>query len=144
MRGGTSDRVCLNKAFPQATLQCRKCKVCIETLAHILGQCTDTEAQRIHRHDEIRNFISKQLATKSKDYRIIEEAAIVTQSGTLKPDLVVINRGRVLVIDVTVRHESTGYLEESRESKIRKDTPLLPHVAKQLRTRQGITDRNQH
>ena len=104
MRGGTSDRVCL----PQATLQCRKCKVCVENLAHILGHCTYTKAQRIHRHDEIRNFISKKLATGSKDSQIFEEAAVVTPSDTLKKDLVVINRGRALVIDVTVRHESKG------------------------------------
>ena len=90
------------------------------------------KTQRIHRHDKIRNFISKKLAAKTREFQVIEEAAITTPSCTLKPDLVVINPRRVLVIDVTVRHEGTGYLEESRTSKIRKYTPLLPLLAGQL------------
>jgi hypothetical protein len=133
----TSDRVSLNKAIPQATIKCRKCKTCNETLAHVLGQCLYTKTQRIHRHDEIRNFISKKLATKPQDFQVIEEAAVSTSSGTLKPDLVVINRGRVLVIDITVHHEDTGYMEKGRSSKIRKYTPLLPLLADQLQVEPG-------
>jgi hypothetical protein len=133
----TSDRVCLNTAIPQATIKCRKCKTCNETLAHVLGQCLYTKTQRIHRHDEIRNFISKKLVTTSQNFEVIEEAAITTPSGTLKPDLVAINRGRVLVIDITVRHEDTGYLDEGRSSKIQKYTPLLPLLADQLKVKPG-------
>jgi len=59
MRSGTtSDRVTLQKAIPQTTIKCRKCKVGTETLAHILGQCMYTKMERIRRH-EIRDFISK-------------------------------------------------------------------------------------
>jgi hypothetical protein len=138
MRSGTtSDRVSLHTAIPQATTKCRKCKTCVETLAHVLGQCMHTKKQRIHRHDEIRDLISKKLATNGKNYKVIEEAAIETPLGTRKPDLVVIKRGRALVIDITVRHESTGYLEEGRASKIRKYTPLLPLLAKQLKVQPG-------
>ena len=85
----------------------------------------------MHRHDEIRNFISRKLAANTRIFQVIE-AAISTPSGTLKPDLVVNNRERVLVIDVNVRHEGTGYLEEGRTRKIRKYTPLLPLLAEQL------------
>jgi hypothetical protein len=66
-----------------------------------------TKTERI-RH-EIRDFISKKPATNPQ-YQVIEEASIETPSGTLKPDLVVIYRERVQVIDVTVRHENIGYL----------------------------------
>jgi hypothetical protein len=138
MRSGTtSDRVSLHKAIPQATIKCRKCKTCVETLAHVLGQCIHTKKQRIHRHDEIRDFVSQKLAKSPRNYKVIEEAAIKTPSGTLKPDLVVINRERVLVIDITVRHEDTGYLEEGRLDKIRKYTPLLPLLAEQLQATPG-------
>ena len=41
------------------------------------------------------------------------------------------------MIDVTVRHEGTGYLEEGRTSKIRKYTPLLPLLAEQLQAEPG-------
>jgi len=73
----------------------------------------------------------------TREFQVIEEAAIVTPAGTLKPDQVVINRGRVLVIDVTVRHESTGYLQKGPTSKIRKYTPLLPLLAEQLQAELG-------
>jgi hypothetical protein len=89
-----------------------------------------------YRHDEIRNFISTKLPTNTQNFQLIEEAAVATQSGTLIPDLIVINRRRVHVIDITVHHEGTGYLE-GRDNKIRKYTPLLPHLAKQLQAEPG-------
>jgi hypothetical protein len=54
--GTTGDRVTMNKARPQNTVRCRKCKEGNETLAHILGQCTTTKISRIRRHNEIRDF----------------------------------------------------------------------------------------
>jgi hypothetical protein len=54
--GTTGDRVTMNKARPQTTVRCRKCKEGNETLAHILGECTTTKISRIRRHNEIRDF----------------------------------------------------------------------------------------
>jgi hypothetical protein len=118
MRNGmTSDKVTMNKVVPQTNVKCRKCKVCNETLAHILGQCVYTKTQRIKRHDEIRDFVSKRVANMSEKAQIIEEASIPTPTGSnLKPDLVVVSRGRVHVVDVTVRHEDVGYLEGYEQS----------------------------
>jgi hypothetical protein len=82
-----------------------------------------TKTERIRRH-EIRDFISKKLATNPQ-YQVIEEASIGTPSGTLKTDLVVIHREMVHVIDVTVRPEDIGYLEEGHDSKIKKYTSLI-------------------
>jgi hypothetical protein len=134
--GTTSDRVTIQKAIPQTTVKCRKCKNGTETLAHILGQYIYTKTDRIRRHNKIRDFISKKLATNPQ-YQVIEEASIETPSGTLKPDLVVILRERVHVIDVTVRHEDIGYLEEGHNSKIKKYTSLIPTLAKQLQQQPG-------
>ncbi|XP_044261164.1 uncharacterized protein LOC123009105 [Tribolium madens] len=54
----------------------------------------------------------------------------------LKPDLVVQTRDRVLVVDVTVRHEDRDYLENGRQEKINKYTRLLP----QLKERFGASE----
>ena len=138
LRGGmTSDKVTMNKVVPQLNVKCRKCKSCNETLAHILGQCIHTKSQRIRRHDEIRDFVSRKLASKKEEISIIEETLIPTQTGNLKPDLVVVNQGRVHVVDVTVRHEDTGYLDEGYRSKVDKYTPLLDILAHQLKVEKG-------
>jgi hypothetical protein len=135
--GTTADRITMNRARPQTTIKCRKCKEKNETLAHILGQCTATKNSRIRRHDEIRDFVAKNLATKTNEYQVIEEASVETPLGTLKPDLVVIHRDRVLVIDITVRHEDKGYLEGGYNSKVSKYTPLIPQLASTLKTKPG-------
>jgi len=135
--GMTGDRVSLNQAIPQRTLSCRRCKTSVETLGHIVGQCTSTKPQRIRRHDDIRDFITKKLTSREMAVKVIEEASIATTSGTLKPDLAVISQGRVHVVDITVHHEDKGYLEEGRKSKINKYTPLLPTLANQLQVAPG-------
>jgi hypothetical protein len=139
MRNGmTGDRVALNKAIPQNTVNCRRCNSGVETLAHTVGQCTTTKSQRIKRQDEIREFISKKLVEGEKIVQVIEEAAVQTPSGTFKPDLAVISQGRVNVIDVTVRHEDKWYLEEGYTSKMAKYKPLLPVLAEKLQVSPGI------
>ena len=60
-----------------------------------------------------------------------------TPSCTLKPDLVVLHRGRVQVIDVTFRHEDRGYLEEGNNSKVSKYTPIIPPLATNLKAKPG-------
>jgi len=138
MRGGmTSDKVTMNTVVPQSNVKCRKCRTCNETLAHVLGQCIYTKAQRIRRHDEIRDFVTKKLAAMKEGVKIIEEALIPTPTGNLKPDLVVVNQGRVHVVDVTVRHEDTGYLDEGHRSKVEKYTPLVEILAEQLQVERG-------
>jgi len=46
---------------------------------------------------------------------------------------VVVNQGRVHVVDVTVLHEDTGYLDEGHRSKVEKYTPILEILAEQLK-----------
>ena len=138
LRGGmTSDKVTMNKVKTQANVECRKCRSYNETLAHVLGQCIYTKAQIIRRHDEIRDFVTKKLANMKEEIKIIEEALIPTPTGNLKPDLVVVNQGRVHVVDVTVRHEDIGYLDEGYRSKVVKYSPLLEILAEQLNVERG-------
>jgi hypothetical protein len=85
-----------------------------------------TKTQRIRCHDENKDFVSNKLAKmKGVKILIIEEATIQTsRENFLKPDLVV-NQGRVHVVNTPVHHEDTGYLEERYRSKVQKYTPLL-------------------
>jgi len=64
-----------------------------------------------------------------KEVHIIEEALIPTPTGNLKPDLVVVNQGEVHMVDVTVHHEDTGYLDKGYRSKVEKNIPLLEILA---------------
>ena len=102
------------------------------------------EVQDVHRHwlaywdnvfirkpnrsedDEIRDFVSKLESVKVK---IVEEDLIPTPTGNLKSDLVLVKVGRVQVVDVTVRHENTPYLDERHRSKVEKYKPLLQILA---------------
>jgi hypothetical protein len=69
--------------------------------------------------------------------RIFVEAMIPTPTGqNLKPDLMVVNHGRVHVVDVIVRQEDTGYQEEGYKSKVEKCTPLMETLATQLKVQQ--------
>jgi hypothetical protein len=81
-------------------------------------------------------FVTKELAN-IKVIKIIEEALIPTLTGNLKPDLVAVNQARVHVVDGTVRHEDTSYLDEGQRSKVEKYTPLLETLAEQLKVERG-------
>jgi hypothetical protein len=78
----TSDKVTMAKVVPQVNVKCRKCKACNETLAHLLGQCIYTKAQRIRRHNEICDFVSMKLTTMKEKVKIIEEALIPARQLT--------------------------------------------------------------
>jgi len=90
----TSDKLTKNKVVPQSNVKCRKCRSCNETLVHVLGLCIFTKAQIIRRHDEIRDFVKKKLATMKEGTKIIEEVFIPTLTCNLKPDLVVVIAGK--------------------------------------------------
>jgi hypothetical protein len=59
MRSGTTgDRVTLNKAVAQPCIRCRRFDAQLETLAHVLGQCTHMNGLVILRRNSIRDFTS--------------------------------------------------------------------------------------
>jgi len=55
---------------------------------------------------------------QKSQFLVIEEAPIATTWSTLKTDLVVEHQRRFQVVDFTVRHQDTGYLEERHNSKV--------------------------
>ena len=108
----------LNRTIPQKELNCRKCKTCRETLAHILGQCIHTKQSRIRRHNEIRDYIEKVVLEKDMASIVSKEPLIpLAEGGNLKPDLFVKNRIGVFVVDVTVRHEDGNSLLKAKQER---------------------------
>jgi hypothetical protein len=121
------NKVALNRAVPQKDLMCRKCKAQLETLGHILGNCTFTKPQRIRRHDQIKDLILDKVSKSVAEATITREPTIeLPNGGKLKPDVVIKNHEGVFVVDVTVRHEDGDYLAKGRLDKREKYAPLLP------------------
>lgn len=95
-----------------------------ETLPHILGQCPFTKDEWVNRHNDIVRLLDGSLRKAGKT--VVMEEPIQTQTGVLKPDLVVHDqrRGHVSIVDVAVRFEN--YLEAAGNEKVQKYTPLVP------------------
>lgn len=123
----------LNRVVPQQDVRCRKCKSVPDTLGHVLGQCIYTKLDRMRRHDDILHFVIR--GAKKRDHPnvlVMEEPRIAQGNAVLKPDLVLKSGNRVLMVDVTVRHEDGDYLQAGHEDKMNKNTPLLDHLEKEL------------
>lgn len=126
-QGGT--RVAMSRGIPQRDIKCRKCREVPETLGHVLGQCSITKSARIRRHDEIVDFVAKEIQHSDPGATVTKEPRLFQEGNLLKPDLVVTNRKGVFVVDVTVRHEDIDYLEVGAKDKVRKYSPLFPQLA---------------
>ncbi|CAG9825828.1 unnamed protein product [Phaedon cochleariae] len=85
----------------------RKCRAgCdkVESLSHVLQQCPATHWERIRRHNEVVKKVAGHC--RKKQWTTEEEPHVQHQDGTLlKPDLVVHQNIRTLVVDVGVNWE---------------------------------------
>ncbi|CAG9825805.1 unnamed protein product [Phaedon cochleariae] len=133
-----SNRVAMNRIGPVPDIDCRQCGTQLETLGHILGMCRYTKPSRIRRHDEICDLIVQEVQKQGREEAVTVEppTMVAPRGGNLKPDLVIQRQGRVLVVDVTVRHEDGNNLAMGHNDKMRKYGKLLP----QFRQRFGSTD----
>ena len=130
-------RAVLKRAKADGPVECRRCGDGPETLGHVLGKCSFSKARVIRRHDQIVDFIIQRIQAKNPQVTVLKEASFKANTGLLKPDLVVKDRDRALVADVTVRYESTGSLERAAEEKSSKYSPLLCIVNETLGTSGG-------
>jgi hypothetical protein len=156
LRSGTKPTVTMNTVIEQPTIRSRKCDSTTETMPHILGQCTFTKKKRIRRHDDIKNLVAERISSDPK-VQVLKEGSFETQIGTLNSDLVIIDGGRVHVVDVTVRHEGVGYLQKGHQGKINRtsgraipstdcngnERENAPNTISSLRDL-GITNSNSH
>lgn len=116
------NKVSISRAAKSGDVLCRQCKVQLETLGHILGQCINTKKSRISRHNEIRDVIESRIANRTE---VCKEMQIQDTDGNrLQPDLVIHDGGRVLVAEVTVCHEDGDLLTIGKQEKLVKYAPL--------------------
>lgn len=111
---------------------CRGCHLKLETLGHVIGQCSVTQADRVARHDSLCSYIEKRLkenlgsrATDDSEVSVHREYQVVltagSESGTsqdvcLRPDLVVITPCQIFILEVSVVFEYSG--QNQRENAL--------------------------
>jgi hypothetical protein len=81
--------------------------------------------------------VAHRIRSSNPSTKVIKEELFQTPGGTVKPDLVIIDVGRVHVADVTVRHEDIGYLQGGHLEKVTKYSPLLQQLAEQFTVTPG-------
>lgn len=128
-------RATIKRAHKEQDPTCRTCGETEETLGHILGQCRSTKDKRINRHNEIVRLIQKRLA---KNNIVMIEPTIQVNGDRYKPDLVIKNETRVLVLDVTVRYENGNYLAEAAKEKANKYEGVADKLKQDLGMREAM------
>jgi hypothetical protein len=117
--------VALRRADKDLPVLCRRCNEKPESLGHVLGECVAGKGMRIRRHDRMAEHIAQKC--KQKGYQVEREQLFSVQGCRLKPDLVVIDGERALIVDVTVRFESGDALAREASEKIEKYQPLADY-----------------
>lgn len=127
-------RTVLARADNKIHMTCRKCRAQPETLGYVLGLCQYTKSLRIKRHDEAKSILADNL---KKGNEVFVEPTLRVGSNLFKPDLVVKDEERVLVVDVTVRYENKDYLQKAEKEKIYKYLPCLDYLKSKLNVSEG-------
>lgn len=126
-------RVTLNRTGSRILNECRQCGLRPETLGHIVGYCPYTKAARIRRHNDVRDFVAHSIRTqKGKTISVsVERRFRHTEGGkseNLQPDITVRYGDTVYLVDITVKVEKSGFVEEATRQKERKYDKLLPNL----------------
>lgn len=127
-------RVVLARADKKINVSCRRCNAQPETLGHILGLCQFTKGLRIKRHDEIKNFIADKLQHTNE---VFVEPTINTGGNKFKPDLIIKNEKRLLVVDITIRYENRDYLQKAEDEKLCNYKTCLEHLLTKYKIKEG-------
>jgi hypothetical protein len=121
--------VALRRADKDLPVLCRRCNEKPEFLGHVLGECVAGKCMRIQRHDRMADNIGKKCIEMG--YKVEREQLFSVQGCKLKPDLVIIDGERALIVDVTVRFESGDALAWGASEKIEKYQPLADYFVSQ-------------
>jgi hypothetical protein len=127
--------VALRRADKDLEVDCRRCHGKPETLGHVLGECVAGKGMRIQRHDKMAAFVATKC--EEKGYQTTREQLFSIEQGKLKPDLVVIDGERALIVDVTVRFESGNALSRGASEKVEKYQPLADYFVSQGAVREA-------
>jgi hypothetical protein len=121
--------VALRRADRGLPVDCRRCSAKVESLGHVLGECVAGKGMRIRRHDKMVANIA--VKSEEKGHKVAREQLFSVQECRLKPDLVVTDGERALIVDVTVRFESGDALARGAAEKIAKYQPLADYFVSQ-------------
>jgi hypothetical protein len=121
-------RVVLDRISPINTM-CRGCGMQRETLGHISGKYNHTKNKRIRRHDEIKHFIAERLPQR---FSTFIETAVKVDGDLRKPDLVIKDQDRLMVVDVTVRYENSTSQAHAHTEKARKYMQTAENIKQKL------------
>ncbi|CAL1672367.1 unnamed protein product [Lasius platythorax] len=127
-------RTIMRRAHDEVSPICRACGSADETLGHVLGQCVTTKAKRIKRHNEIVDLLKDRLAATN---RVLVEPTVEYNGERLKPDLVITNEERVIVLDVTVRYENKSFLIEAAKEKVDKYSDIANKLKRSFNASQA-------
>lgn len=102
---------------PGTSLECPKCDKTVCNLSHLLQVCPIVKDVRIERHEEVVSGIAR--AASRQGYEVLYEPQIPVKPTWLKPDLVLIKKGEIIVIDPTVVADNAD-LEDTHRLKTKK------------------------
>jgi hypothetical protein len=127
--------VALRRADKDLEVDCRRCHGKPEMLEHVLGKCVAGRDMRIERHDKMAAFVAAKC--EENGYQSTREQLFSIEQGRLKPDLVVLDGERALIVDETVRFESGDALSREASEKIEKYQPLADYLVSQRAVREA-------
>lgn len=110
-------RVVLRRQNKEIDPMCRRCKMQLETLGHVIGNFLFTKNKRIHRHNEVVKIIEEKASQRSA---VFLEPSINVLGELKKPDLVIKDQERLLVVDITIRYEDRDNLKQAMKEKVEK------------------------
>ena len=93
-----------SRGRPEATTTCDLVCGRIESLGHILQSCPRLAPERTKRHDSTLALLIKMLA--KKNLKVIREPTIRTAAGARKPDVIVWDGARSVMLDVQIVSDS--------------------------------------
>ncbi|QQP49055.1 Uncharacterized protein FKW44_009571 [Caligus rogercresseyi] len=94
--------------------KCESCADRVKNLQHILQVCPRVRGARIKRHDQVQALLEKSLKAKQRTYH---RDNVIPMGGTVrKPDLVIIDKDKISVVDPTIVSDTLS-LQESENSK---------------------------
>jgi len=94
-----------------------------------LGMCNHTKNKRIRRHDEIKHFIAERLPQR---FSTFIEPAVKVDGDLKKPDLVIKDQDRLMVVDVTVRYEKRTNQADAHTEKARNYKQTAEYIKQKL------------
>ena len=115
--GVASSKLRAARGRPSAPVLCDIGCGRVESLGHILQSCPRLAPERTTRHDKVLGLLANQL--KTKGLSVACEPNIRTQAGVRKPDIVVWNNLKSVVLDVQIvaDNSSGDFLDQAHRLK---------------------------